>query len=155
MVLRDGLLSLLSLVVALGLALVVGGFLGWSSNPDRTATFDAAHMELARSGASGTIEELQKRQYELAQKHPGFQSPDPPTAVAILKTHPWLLSAFSLPLLCLLRPSSAWIAAVFIPAAAVSYLVVGSTAALAILGAIVLSIIWSVSYARLRTKVAP
>ncbi|MCK6430699.1 MAG: hypothetical protein L6Q72_16705, partial [Burkholderiaceae bacterium] len=110
---RDGVLSLLALGLALAFSVVVGGFLGFSTNPDRTAAFDAAHMELAKSGASGTIEELQRRQLELAQKHPGFNSPNPPAPVAILKWHPLLLGAFSVVLLCAFRPSWRWATAVF------------------------------------------
>jgi hypothetical protein len=152
---RDGMLSLLSLGLALAFSLVVGGFLGFSTNPDRTAAFDAAHMELARSGASGTLEEIQRRQLELAQKHPGFNSPDPLTPVAILKWHPVLLGAFSLVLLCVFRPSTRWTAVVFIPAAAVSYLVINVTAALGVLAAAGLSLLWSAIYAHFRTKIAP
>ena len=152
---RDGILSLLSLGLALAFSLVIGGFLGFSTNPDRTAAFDAAHMELARSGATGTLEELQRRQLELAQKQPGFSSPDPLTPIAILKWHPLLLGAFGLVLLCVFRPSTRWTAAVFLPAAAVSYLVINVSAALGVLAATCLSLIWSAIYARLRKKVAP
>jgi len=152
---RNGALTLLSLVLALALAVVVGAFLGYSTNPDRTAAFDAAQMELARSGASGTLEELQKRQLELAQKHPSFNSQEPHAAIAILKWHPLLLGAFSLGLLCLFRPSMPWIAAVFVPAAAISYFVINLSAALSVLGALVLSLIWVAIYARYRKKVAP
>ena len=152
---RDVMRSVLSLGLALALALVIGGLLGFSTNPDRTAAFDAAQMELARSGASGSLEELQRRQLELAQKHPGFNSPDPATPVAILKWHPLLLGAFSLVLLCAFRPSPRWIAAIFLPAAAVSYVVINVTAAVGVLAAVGISLIWSAIYARLRKKVAP
>jgi hypothetical protein len=153
--LRDGVLTLLSLVLALVSAIVVGAFLGFSTNPDRTAAMDAAHMEMARSGVTGTLEELQKRQLELAQKHPGFDSPAPHTTLAILKWHPLLLGAFSFVLLCVFRPSRPWVVAVFLPAAAIAYLVINLSAALGVLGAMVLSLIWSAIYARLRTRAAP
>jgi hypothetical protein len=113
------------------------------------------HMEMAQSGVSGTLEELQKRQFELAQKHPGFNSPAPHTAIAILKFHPLLLGVFSFGLLCVFRPSMSLIAAVFVPAAAVSYLVIGLGAALSVLGAMVMCFVWLVIYARFRRRVAP
>jgi hypothetical protein len=151
---RDGVLSLLALGLALAFSVVIGGFLGFSTNPDRTAAFDAAHFELARSGASGSIEELQRRQLELAQKYPGFDSPNPPAPVAILKSHPLLLGAFSLVLLCAFRPSWRWTAAVFVPAAAAAYLVINLTAAIGVLAAAGVSLIWWAIYARFK-KVAP
>lgn len=150
---RDGVLSLLALGLALAFSIVIGGSLGFSTNPDRTAAFDAAHKELARSGASGTTEELQRRQLELAQKHPGFNFPNPPAPVAILKWHPLLLGAFSLVLLCMFRPSWRWTAAVFVPAAVVGYLVINLTAAVGVLAAAGVSLIWSAINARFR-KVA-
>ena len=153
--LRDGLFSLMSLLLGLALALVVGSFMGWSTNPDRTAAFDAANMELARSGFSGTHEEIDKRRYELAQKYPGFNSPEPNTLIAILKWHPLLLGAFSLVLLSLFRPSIVWTTAVFVPTAVMSYLIINLNAALALLAAMVVSLIWSAAYARFRKKIAP
>jgi hypothetical protein len=152
---RDWVLSLLSLGLAWVFAIVVGGILGYSTHPERTAAFDAAHMELARSGATGTIEELQRRQFELAQKYPGFNSPEPHRTIAILKWHPLLLGAFSLGFLCVFHPSTRSTAAVFLPAAAVSYLVINMTAAFGVLAAVGLSLLWSVIYARIRRKVAP
>jgi uncharacterized membrane protein (DUF106 family) len=152
---RDGWLSLLSLLLALALAFLVGSFLGWSSNPDKSAAFAAAHLEMARSGISGSLEELQKRQYELAQKQPGFDSPDPHITIAILKTHPSLLAVFSLVFLCLLRPSWAWAAVVFVPVTLATYFFIGVVAALSVLVALTLSIVWSFTYARLKKKSAP
>jgi Flp pilus assembly protein TadB len=152
---RSAFLSVLSLVLGLGVALVVGSFLGWSTNPDKSAAFAAAHLEMARSGVSGSLEELQKRQFELAQKQPGFNSPDPHATVAILKTHPLLLGVFSLLFLCVFRPSWLWTAIVFVPVAVAAYFLVAPTAAIGVLAAAVLSIIWSFTYARLRRKVAP
>ena len=152
---RSAFLSLLALVLGLGAALVVGFFLGWSTNPEKSAAFATAHIEMARSGVSGSLEELQKRQFELAQKQPGFNSPDPHTTVAILKTHPLLLGAFSLLFLCVFRPSWLWTAIVFVPVAAATYFLVAPAAALSVLAAAVLSIIWSFASARFKRKVAP
>lgn len=149
---RNGVRSVLSLSLALVFALVVGGLFGFSTNPDRTAAFDAAQMELARSGASGTLEELQERQLGLAQKHPGFNSPEPHAAIAILKSHPLLLGVFSLGFLGVFRPSTRWTAAVFLPATAVSYVVINVTAALGVFAATALSLTWSAIYARLRKE---
>ena len=152
---RDAARSLLSLVLALTSALLTGAFLGFSTNPDVTAAFDAANMEMARSGFSGTQEEIEKRHLELAQKQPGFNSPKPHTTIAILKWHPFLLGLFSLGFLCVFRPSMQWIAVVFLPAAVVTYLVISLTASLTLLGALVLALMWSAIYARIRKKVAP
>src|SRR5690242_4781083 len=151
---RSAFLSVLSLVLGLAVALVVGSMLGWSTNPDKSAAFAAAHLEMARSGVSGSLEELQKRHFELAQKQPGFNSPNPHTTVAILKSNPFLLGAFSLLFLCVFQPSWLWTAIVFVPVAAVIYFVVAPAAAVGVLAAGVLSILWSLAYARFRRKVA-
>jgi hypothetical protein len=152
---RSAFLSVLSLVLGFVVALVVGSMLGWSTNPDKSAAFAAAHFEIARSGVSGSLEELQKRQFELAQKQPGFNSPDPHTTVAILKSHPFLLGAFSLFFLCVLRPSWLWTAIVCVLVAAATYFLVAPAVAVSVLAAGVLSILWSLAYARFRRKVAP
>jgi hypothetical protein len=152
---RSAFLCVLSSVLGLAVALVVGSMLGWSTNPDKSAAFVAAHLEMARSGISGSLEELQKRQFELAQKQPGFNSPDPHTAVAILKSNPFLFGAFSLLFLCVFRPPWLWTAIVFGPVAAATYFLVAPAAAVSVLAAAVLSILWSLAYARVRGKVAP
>lgn len=152
---RSAFFSVLSLVLGLAGALFVGSMLGWSSNPDKSAAFAAAHLEMARSGVSGSLEELQKRQFELAQKQPGFDSPDPHTSVAILKTHPLLLGAFSLLFLCVFRPAWRWTAIVFAPVAAAAYFLVAPAAAIGVIAAAALAILWFFAYARLRKKIAP
>jgi hypothetical protein len=152
---RDGVLSILSLILGVALTVVVGAFSGFSTNPDRTAAFNSAHRELARIGATGTLEELQQQVYKLAQKYPGFGSPEPHPAIAIIKTYPLLLGTFSLGCLCLLRPKNKWIAAIFTPAAIVGYLIIGLDAALSLAGAALLAPILSATYVRIKRKIAP
>ena len=152
---RSAFLSVLSSVLGLAVALVVGSMLGWSSNPDKSAAFAAAHLEMARSGVNGSLEELQRRQFELAQKQRGFNSPDPHTAIAILKSNPSLFGAFSLLFLCVFRPIWLWTAIVFVPATVATYFLVAPTAAIGVLAAGLMSMLWSFVYARVRRKVAP
>jgi hypothetical protein len=153
---RNATRSLLSLALALVLAIVVGAFSGWSDNPDRSAALAVAWREMAVAGVSARTEkELWKLHDEWAQRHPGFHSPQPSIPIAILKSNPYLMGIFSLGLLCLFRPSRAWIAGVFLPAAMLSYFVINLSQALGLILAVSVCLLASTLYAHRRQKFDP
>lgn len=152
-VLRQIILCLTSLVLGISIALLVGSFKGYYVNPDRSAAFAAAHKEMVQSGmGAGTLEELQNIHRQLAQKYPGYDALEPPMAITVLKTHPFLMGIFLLVFLGVFRPDIRSIFIVFLPVIIAVHLLINYKAAGGVIVVAVLAGIWSIVDIRVKKR---
>lgn len=146
--------SFLSLIVAITCALLVGSMIGWSTNPEQNAAFEYAADKMARSGFYGTEKEVSDKFLEYAQKDPSYYAEEPNKYIAILKSNPLLLGAFSFVGLVLFRPPRNSALVVFAPLAGISMFGVNLLAGISILLCLAVFIGLGVVYPRLRNDKA-
>jgi hypothetical protein len=108
-----------ALLLAIAATIVVGAFLGFPPDPERTTAQVAIAQQVLKDGPNLSHAEFEARVRVAMQRNPALADRTAePAAISILKMHPWVLAVALAALLFVFRPGLVAAGAVSLTAAA-------------------------------------